>query len=672
MEIKDNRRKGNNFRRLSDKLMYEENVFFRSVICAVDEPIIVIDTDFQLRLMNQSARDFAGIEKEKDLLSEQLCCYQVVFDFDKPCHTLGKPCPLAEVVETGMPLTVEHEHTLKNGETVVYEILASPLWTSDGALLGIAESFRDITVRKKMEAALKKSHEDLEHRVKERTDILVKTNEILREEISERQRVEEELRQAKEQAEHIYRVIPSAIFTVDLERRITSWNNKAEIITGYKREEVLGKECSLFSDKPCNETCGLFSDDSEKPIMDAECTIRTKEDKHLIITKNVDLLHDVTGRVIGGIESFKDITERKNVENQLRSERDKLRSMMEALGQGMHILNVDFGIEYQNDILREHFGDKIGQKCYEVYKRRDEPCEVCRMHEAIQTSQIQRTEEILADGKYYEQSYAPFKDVDGETKAVILLRDITEEKMLQAETMRAGQLASIGELAAGVAHEINNPINGIINYAQILLDEAGDDGGQAELLHRVVNEGERIANIVSNLLSFARQQGDDVEDVDLSMVVEETLALVHHQLVKDTINVTTDLPHNLPHVSANPQQLKQVFLNLLSNARYSLNRRYPKRNAQKKIEISCQEVKIDSKPFVRANFTDWGVGIPKDIIGKIFTPFFSSKKPGEGTGLGLSISHGIIKDFHGYLRVESEEGKFTTMIVELPVHQSLT
>jgi signal transduction histidine kinase len=344
-------------------------------------------------------------------------------------------------------------------------------------------------------------------------------------------------------------------------------------------------------------------------------------------------------------------------------------AMLSALGQGMHILNKEYGIEYQNEVLRRHFGDKLGHKCYEVYKQRAAPCEICRMHEALDSMEIQRTELLMADGRYYEQSYAPFRDIDRETKALILLRDITEEKAHQAETMRAGQLASIGELAAGVAHEINNPINGIINYAQILLDET-ESSASAEMHQRIIKEGERIAEIVRNLLFFARQRDEEAEVVRVEDVIDDSLALIKHQFQKDGIIMTLEKENNLPEIRVNPQQLQQVFLNLLSNARHALNERYPARDLQKKIEIRSQQVKIRNRKYVRTSFKDWGTGISPEIIGKIFDPFFSSKEPGEGTGLGLSISHGLVKDFNGSLQVESEPGRYTAMTVDLPAYES--
>ncbi|MFA6283784.1 MAG: ATP-binding protein, partial [Desulfurivibrionaceae bacterium] len=246
-----------------------------------------------------------------------------------------------------------------------------------------------------------------------------------------------------------------------------------------------------------------------------------------------------------------------------------------------------------------------------------------------------------------------------------------------AETMRAGPLASIGELAAGVAHEINNPINGIINYAQVLLDDSSQvslEGEahhpvQREMLDRIIKEGERIAYIVRNLLFFARQREEEAEVVAIEAIIHDSLSLIKHQLQKDGVIIHTDISEGLPAIKVHPQQLQQVFLNLLSNARYALNQRYPGRDPGKKVEIRCRSVQSQGRTKVRTEITDYGAGIPPELLTQIFEPFFSSKKPGEGTGLGLSISAGLVRDFKGELRVESVLGEHTTMTVDLPAYE---
>ncbi len=664
------RRVAKDDRRAIGRMLLDHLRFLQSVINGVTDPVLVIGTDMRVKLINQAAREFPVARRKSGKSAENSQCYRVLFGQEHACDQVGRECPLMEVLETGKAVTVSQSITLKSGELRHYEVFASPLWGGKDELLGIIEILRDVTERNLAAEVLKKSHEELERRVEERTLELQKANNSLRREIDERRWAEDQLIQSLEQAELVYSVIPSAIFTVDLNRNITSWNKKAESVTGYKEEEVLGKPCSIFAQHPCTKKgCGVYSGKVKKPILNRICEIRTKDGRIRIISKNADLLRDADGRVIGAVESFEDITVQQDVDRQLRTERDKFRGILSALDQGMHIVNKDYVIEYQNEILRRIFGDKIGEKCYEVYRQRDKPCEVCRMHAAIEHNEIQRTEEIMSDRRHYEQSYVPFADVDGRTKALILLRDVTEEKMYRAETMRAGQLASIGELAAGVAHEINNPINGIINYAQLLQDDLAEGDPGAEMLDRIIKEGERIAYIVRNLLFFARQREEEAEVVAIEAIIHDSLALIKHQFQKDGVIIHTEIPETLPTIRVHPQQLQQVFLNLLSNARYALNQRYPVRDPGKKVEIRCRAVQGKGCTLLRTEITDYGAGIPSELLTQIFEPFFSSKKPGEGTGLGLSISAGLVRDFQGELRVESELGEHTTMIVDLPAYE---
>ncbi len=258
----------------------------------------------------------------------------------------------------------------------------------------------------------------------------------------------------------------------------------------------------------------------------------------------------------------------------------------------------------------------------------------------------------------------------GETPVLIaMVRDISQEKIRKAEALRAGQLAAIGELAAGVAHEINNPINGIINYTQLLLDDTESDENRehADILKRIIKESERISVIVRNLLAFARQKEDLEDEIRIKDVIEDSLALLRYQLQKDGIHLIMDLNPDLPRIKCNPQQLQQVFINLLSNARYALNERYPTGSPDKRLEIRNFMISKNGKKYLRTTITDFGIGISQEDLGQIFDPLFTTKPPGKGTGLGLSISQGIISDHHGYLRIESVPGEQTVAIIDLPV-----
>ena len=620
--------------------------FLQNAIDSVADSIIVVGTDFRVKLMNRAARHNSLHVNSR--LSHGNLCFQMFFGQNEPCDGKGYSCPLIGVLESGKQVKVEQEREIADGVKRIFEIIASPLMGEDGELLGIVESVRDITERKQAAAIMQNHHDRLGRLVQERTA---------------------ELLEAKEQAELLYQVCPTAVFTVDRNGKATNWNDMAEHLSGYSREEIIGSDCRIFFGGEGDDSCCIKKGEDIQPCEGMERKITTKNGEVRYISLNFNKLVSLDGTVTGGIASFIDITNQKRTDDILRSERDKFKSMLTAMGQGVHIVNKKYEIEFQNDVLQDIFGNKIGEKCYEVYKQRNSPCDVCQMHSAISSNSIRRSGEIVLNDRYYEQCYAPFVDVDGEPKALILLRDITELKLIEAETMRAAQLASLGELAAGVAHEINNPINGIINYAQLLEDDA-ENSETVDLLEKIIKEGERVAVIVKNLLFFARQREEEAEEIDVETVIDDSLALINHQFRKDGIILEKDIPLSLPMINVNPQQLQQVFLNLFSNARHALNQRYSGKDPNKQLIIRCRDVMREGKSYVRTEVTDMGTGIPEDIIANIFDPFFSSKEPGEGTGLGLSISHGLIKDFEGFLGVDSTLGERTTFIVDLPAFQA--
>ena len=258
-------------------------------------------------------------------------------------------------------------------------------------------------------------------------------------------------------------------------------------------------------------------------------------------------------------------------------------------------------------------------------------------------------------------------DDSGKVKSVIeLARDITEKVNLQAGATRTRHLASLGELAAGVAHEINNPINNIINYAQILIDEFEKEKRDDEITRRIIRDGDRIATIVRSLLSFARIRKEEKTYIHLHEIFSDTLSLTSAQIRKDGIHLKVSIPSESIKIPVHPQQIQQVFLNLISNCRFALNQKYPATHENKILEITCDEIQNNNSPYIRIVFTDQGTGIPAGIMDKVINPFFSTKPSRIGTGLGLSITHGIITEHGGKLLIDSVEGEYTRTTIELP------
>jgi len=246
-----------------------------------------------------------------------------------------------------------------------------------------------------------------------------------------------------------------------------------------------------------------------------------------------------------------------------------------------------------------------------------------------------------------------------------------ERNLMEAQLQQQQKLESLGTLASGVAHEINNPLMGIINYAELLKDEPTDEQA-VQYADSIIKEGNRVATIVRNLLSFARQDKESHSPADLKDIIDSSLSLISSTMRKDQITIEVDAPDDLPNVRCRSQQIQQVVINLLTNAHDALNERYPSYDENKLIRISVQPLEIEGSTWVRMTIEDRGPGIPEDLAERIFDPFFTTKPRDEGTGLGLSVSFGIVREHKGRLLVESKLGEYTRFHMELAADNGWT
>ncbi|MBI5685034.1 MAG: PAS domain S-box protein [Verrucomicrobia bacterium] len=274
------------------------------------------------------------------------------------------------------------------------------------------------------------------------------------------------------------------------------------------------------------------------------------------------------------------------------------------------------------------------------------------------------------DGAFFEEdaSITPVRDAAGKiVNYVAVKRDITAQVALEAQLRQAQKMEAIGTLAGGVAHEINNPIFGIKNYAQLIADDLPPDSRLQKFAAGIMKETDRVAVIVRNLLTFARQDKQERGQTNPNDIIKSVLSLLQTVIRHDQITLTVEVPEGLPSMECRGQQIEQVLMNLLTNARDALNEKYAGYHDDKIIRISAGVFEKDGKPWIRMTVEDHGPGIPANIRNRIFDPFYTTKPAGKGTGLGLSISHGIVKDHGGELHFETEPGRHTRFHVDLPV-----
>ena len=242
-----------------------------------------------------------------------------------------------------------------------------------------------------------------------------------------------------------------------------------------------------------------------------------------------------------------------------------------------------------------------------------------------------------------------------------------ESQRMEARLRQHQRLESIGTLAGGIAHEINNPIDGIMNYSQVIDDRLDPDSPLREFTDVVGRETRRVSEIVSNLLSFSRQDKQAHSPAEISQIVKEALSLVTTIIHRDQISITSDIPSDLPTIKCRSNQIQQVIMNMLTNGRNALNERYPEFDPNKIMELKVRTFQKDDVLWIRTTVKDHGSGISKEVLPRVFDPFFTTKERTEGTGLGLSISYGIAKDHRGNLWVESELDRYTSFHLDLPV-----
>ena len=238
-----------------------------------------------------------------------------------------------------------------------------------------------------------------------------------------------------------------------------------------------------------------------------------------------------------------------------------------------------------------------------------------------------------------------------------IVKDITQHKLMHRQLLQADRLASLGQLAAGVAHEINNPLGLILGYAQLLLREGEDGDGIKEDLQTIERQTRNCKKIVEDLLNFARKSGTYMTEVKINAALEAVIDVVRNQLELDNILIRTHYDEALPEIAGDTEKLKQVFMNMLINARQAIG---------KNGEIVITTGIDPGGQSVIISFQDSGPGIAPDIMDKIFDPFFTTKPTGQGTGLGLSVSYGIIEDHQGDIKVTSVVGEGTEFRIRLP------
>ncbi|MBI2173964.1 MAG: HAMP domain-containing protein [Candidatus Omnitrophica bacterium] len=356
----------------------------------------------------------------------------------------------------------------------------------------------------------------------------------------------------------------------------------------------------------------------------------------------------------------------------LEEEKQKLDGIVSGIGAGLVLLSKDLKVLWGNRIVTEWFGplDHLqGKKCYSALWAEDNFCQDCASMRAIRSGNVEHSEKVVAGGnsqaRVFQITTSPIKNSQGAVIQIVeLIQDITEKKQLEAQLLQAGKMVAMGELASGVAHEINNPLAVIGAHAERMSylfsnSHLAPDKVKEKFpsyLEAIIRHTYRCKEIIEKLLSFARHKEVDLQPMDINMALEDSIALVSHRASMENKRVIKNLNPALPLVQSDTNGLEQVFVNILTNAMDAIEGK--------------GEIRVSSRledGLIKVEIADTGNGILPENMDRIFQPFFTTKPPGKGTGLGLSICARILSRLNGQITVQSNPGEGARFCVALPI-----
>jgi PAS domain S-box-containing protein len=617
-------------KKIEERLRFTEHAFK-----SIKEAVVITDMDYKITSWNEASENIFKV-KANDATGK------ILFQLLNIVHP-----KLAEVIAI--------KEAIKRGDTINFESLVmvdnKPLWVEVFPHLIKDNEGQDIAV------------------------LSIVTN------ITERKQSEIKLLESEAGLAEAQRIARLGSWQIDISKNEVFWSDELYRLFGYRLGEVTPTSELYFSH--------VYEDDWK--AFEKTLTDDVREGVDIVVRfhrKNGDIWYghsrsesilDETGEPIALFGSVQDITEQKKTEIKLRESEASLSEAQRMAKLGSWQLDTETGELVWSDEMYRLFGYQPGEvvPTTELFLNAVHPDDFEMLKDTIVLQDVgkesQKTTNIIIrlyrkNGELWFANSKADSAFDASGKAIKhfgSVQDITDiknaeerEKQMQQELYNATHLASIGEMASGIAHEINNPLTGVVGFSQLLIDRDIPEDIKEDL--EIINhEAQRAAKVVSGLLTFAYQNKPGWSMVDVNEIISNTLELRTYEMELSNIQVITELDEHLPLIAADGTQLQQVFLNIILNAEQAM------KNMKKRGTLTVGTEYSDKKVVI--TFADTGPGISKENLPRVFNPFFTTKKVGEGTGLGLSMSHGIIKQHNGKIHVESKQGHGAKFIIELPV-----
>jgi PAS domain S-box-containing protein len=490
------------------------------------------------------------------------------------------------------------------------------------------------------------------------------------EDVTERQRAFETIRRSEQQLALHFQQTAVAVIEWDLEFRVRAWNRAAERIFGFTHQEAIGRHALelVVPQEVHAHVAGIWSELLQKRGGTRSRNENVTKDGRRIVCEwfNTPLV-DAGGHVLGVASVAYDVTEAQQAEAALRASEANLKITLDAIGDGVIATDVEQRIVRMNPVaeqltgwpLGEARGVPLGEVFFVVGPAPERPDHPARLR-----ARDGREREIAC-------SSSPIKAADGKVVgAVLVFRDVTEQRALELQLRQSEKLSAIGQLAGGIAHDFNNQMTAILGFAE-LLGEAVQDAEARGHVAQIRACAERSVSLTRQLLAFARGGSHERQPVDVDALVGEVSAILEHSVEKK-IRITTQCAAGGTRILGDRGLLQSALLNLALNARDAMRHGGTLEFRTEVVDVDggAAPATLDPLPagrYLRVAVRDTGEGMSAETRRRLFEPFFTTKPPGKGTGLGLAAVYGTVKSHHGGIAVDSEPGRGSTFTLYLPV-----
>jgi PAS domain S-box-containing protein len=591
---------------------------YRDLIDSFDDILIALTLEGEIRAVNRSFADLVGANYQQII-------GRPVTDFLEEGSGEGE-----ELIRRALPRFLERRHwsgiiqvRLKKQNSVCYYDCVAHAMTRDNEVHGLTVLGRDITALRKNEARFTELFETLQ--------------------------------------EGIYIATP--------EGNILDANPALVRMLGYdSKEELLSMHVPDILPDPIERKALMEEVERQPSPQGREINLVRKDGTPIVCLNTATSVRDTTGRVIRYQGSVMDVTARRQMERQLHKEQEFARRLVDNFPDLILVVDSNSHYTFVSPRCQEVLGYELGETANMELGGRthaeDLPLLLALFADILAKRQSFASLEIrvrhkLGDWRRIRFNFSPLADETGKIEGVVLSgRDVTELKRLEEQLIQAEKLAAMGQMLAGVAHELNNPLTAILGVTELLRDGQGLEEStkrQLELTHR---QARRAARIVQNLLEFSRPASPQKRPLDLNSIIERTLQLHEHSLRRNNVEVDFRPQPDFPGAIADANQLIQVFLNLVTNAEQAI------REVRESGRIQIRLARVGAR--ISVTFQDDGVGIRPESVARLFDPFYTTKRPGGGTGLGLSICLSIVREHGGTIEAEALPAGGSAFTVYLP------